>query len=70
MSTIEIKQELHRFIDTGDDKFIKMLYDRAKAYLEQLRQDQMIAEGEADIKAGRTYSLKEAKKMVDNWKGA
>ena len=69
MSTLEIKQELQEFIDTGDDKFIKMLYEKAKAYREQLRQDKMIAEGEADIKAGRTYSLAAAKKMVDNWKG-
>ena len=27
----------------------------------------MIAEGEEDIKAGRTYSLKEARKIIDNW---
>jgi len=26
----------------------------------------MIAEGEADIKAGRTYSLKEARKIIDS----
>lgn len=27
----------------------------------------MIAEGEEDIKAGRTHSLKEVKKMVEDW---
>mgnify|MGYP006896878366 CR=1 FL=1 len=27
---------------------------------------ELILEGEEDIKAGRTYSLKEARKMVDN----
>ena len=66
MSTLEIKQELHRFIDTEDDKAIKKFYKLAKAYMEQLKADRMIAEGEEDIKAGRTYSLEEAKKMLDN----
>lgn len=65
MSTIEIKQKLHEFVDTGDDKFVKMFYEMAKVYMEQLQKDKMILEGEEDIKAGRTYSLKEAKKMLD-----
>lgn len=67
MNTLEIKQELQEFINTGDDKFIKMLYEKAKAYQEQLRQDKMIAEGEADIKAGRLHSLKEVKDFIDHW---
>ena len=66
MGTIEIKQELHKFVDTGDDKFVKLFYEMAKVYLEQSQKDKMILEGEEDIKAGRTYSLKEARKMVDN----
>ncbi len=69
MSAIEIKQELYKFIDTGDEGLLNMLYEKAKAYREQLEKDKMIAEAEADIKAGRTYSLKEAKKMIDNWEG-
>ncbi len=66
MGTIEIKQKLHKFIDTGDEKFVKLFYEMAKVYLEQSEKDKMILEGEEDIKAGRTYSLKEARKMVDN----
>ncbi len=66
MGTMEIKQELHKFVDTGDDKFVKMFYEMAKVYMEQLQKDKMILDGEEDIKAGRTYSLKEAKKMLDN----
>lgn len=66
MSTIEIKQKLHEFVDTGDDKFVKMFYEMAKVYMEQLQKDKMILEGEEDIKAGRTYSLKEGKKMLNN----
>jgi len=66
MGTIEIKQKLHKFIDSGDDKFLKLFYEMAKVYLKQSEKDKMILEGEEDIKAGRTYSLKEARKMVDN----
>lgn len=67
MSIVEIKKELHQFIDAGDDKFVKMFYEMAKAYVVQLQKDKMIAEGEEDIKAGRTHSLKEAKKILDSW---
>lgn len=66
MGTMEIKQKLHKFVDTGDDKFVKMFYEMAKVYMEQSQKDKMILEGEEDIKAGRAYSLKDAKKMVDN----
>lgn len=67
METIEIKEELQKYIDHGDNQFLNTLYQTAKKYLEQKRLDRMIAEGEEDIKAGKTYSLKEAKIMVDNW---
>jgi len=66
MSTIEKKQELHKFIDMGDAKFVKMFYEMAKVYMQQLEKDKMILEGEEDIQAGRTYSIKEAKKMLDS----
>ena len=67
MSTVEIKQELHEFINNGDDKFVKMFYEMAKAYIEQLRKDKMIAEAEEDIKAGRIYSQDEVKKSINKW---
>jgi len=66
MSTIEKKQELHKFIDMGDAKFVKMFYEMAKVYMQQLEKDKMILEGEEEIQAGRTYSIKEAKKMLDS----
>ncbi|MDT8414936.1 MAG: hypothetical protein RQ735_06115 [Flavobacteriaceae bacterium] len=68
MSTLEIKQALHELIDTGDDKFVKMFYEMAKAYTVQLRKDKMIAEGEADIKAGRIHSQQNIKDFISNWK--
>jgi hypothetical protein len=68
MNTVEIKQELHQFINEGDDKFVKMFYEMAKAYMVQKRKDKMIAEGEDDIKKGHLHSLKEAKEIMDKWK--
>jgi hypothetical protein len=67
MGAIEIREELHKYIEIGDKQFLNTLYKTAKSYIEQKNLDRMIAEGEADIKAGRTYSLEEAKKMVDDW---
>ena len=34
---------------------------------EQMREDALMAEAEADIKAGRVYSINEAHKIVDSW---
>ncbi len=68
MSTIEIKQELHDFIDQGDDKSIKQFYKMAKDFVLQLQKDKMIAEGEADIKASRIHSQEEMKIFISNWK--
>lgn len=68
MNAVEIKQELHQYIDSGDEKFLKLFYEMAKAYRDQIQKDSMISEGEEDIKAGRTHSLTEAKKIIDDWK--
>ncbi len=67
MKALEIRDELHKFVDIGDPQFLEAMYKAAKNYMEQKRKDRMIAEGEADIKAGRTHSLKEARKIIDNW---
>ncbi len=34
---------------------------------EQMREDALMAEAEADIKAGRVYSIEEAHKIADSW---
>jgi len=67
MGALELREELHKYIEIGDNKFLDALYKTAKEYIEQKQLDRMITEGEEDIKAGRTHSLKEAKKMVDDW---
>jgi predicted transcriptional regulator len=67
MKTIELKKELHSFIDEEDDKSVKIFYQMVKSYIVQKRKDKMIAEGEEDIKNGRLYSLKEAQEIMDRW---
>ncbi len=56
MSTLELKQELYQFINEGDEKFVKMFYEMAKACSVQINKDKMIAESEQDIKAGKIHS--------------
>ena len=67
METFEIKKKLHSIIDSGNDKFVKNFYRIAKSYLQQLEQDQMILEGEKDIKAGKVHSQDEVQKMIESW---
>lgn len=67
MSTLEIKRELHNYIEIGNDEFVENLYKMVKDQLCQMETERMIEEGEEDIRAGRTYSLAEAKKIIDNW---
>ena len=67
MRTIELKQELHDFINKGDEKFVKMFYEMAKAYMQQLQQDKLIDESEEDIKEGRVYNLDETQKIINSW---
>jgi hypothetical protein len=67
MTTTEAKKELSRFIEIGDDQFIDKMYNTAKSYMEQKRLDRMIAEGEADIEAGRLHSLEDVQKMIKDW---
>ncbi|HEX9827901.1 MAG TPA: hypothetical protein VGA80_14975 [Flavobacteriaceae bacterium] len=67
MGTLEIREELHKYIEIGDKQFLNTLYKTAKSYIEQKNLDRMIAEGEADIKAGRVHSQSEVKKMIDDW---
>ncbi len=67
MSTIELKQELHDYINQGDEKFVKIFYEMAKAYVEQLQLDKLITESEEDIKLGRVHNLDETQKIINSW---
>ncbi len=67
MSTIELKKVLHEYIDKGDDKFIKVFYEMAKAYVEQIHQDKLLSESEDDIKKGRIYNIKQTQQIINSW---
>ena len=68
MSIVEIKKELHNIIDESDDKSIQDLYQIAKKYLVQKKEDLLMAEAEEDIKAGRVYSIDESKRILQSWR--
>ncbi|WP_188406745.1 hypothetical protein [Psychroflexus salis] len=67
MSTLKIREELYKYIEIGDKSFLEALYKSANSYIEQKKLDMMIDEGEEDILAGRTYSIEEAKEILDHW---
>ncbi len=67
MGTLELREELRKYIETADGNFLKALHKTAKSYIEQKHYDKMIAEGEEDIKAGRIHSQAEVKKMIESW---
>lgn len=67
MSTATLKEELHRLIENGDESFVKNFYNLAKIYLEKSEMDNLISEGEDDIKAARLYSSQEIKNFIDSW---
>ena len=46
MNAIELKRELHSFIDQEDDRTLEMLYQMVQSYKIQKRKDKMIAEGD------------------------
>ena len=67
MGSLEIREELHKYIEIGDKQFLNVLYNTAKSYIEQKKLDRMIAEGEADIEAGRLHSQQDVQKMIEDW---
>ena len=67
MSTIDIRQEQKDFISQEDDKSLKKFYQMAKAYMEQRREDKLMAEAEEDIKEGRVYSQDEVTDLIKSW---
>ena len=67
MSSIEIKRELLDFINEGDEKTVKKIYEMAKSFIVQKKRDKMIKESEEDIKKGKVYSQSEVNKLINNW---
>ena len=67
MNTIELKQQLHEFVNSGDDNFVKTFHEMAKTYLLELNNEKMIDESEQDIQLGQIHSQEEVKKMIQGW---
>lgn len=67
MGELEIREERHKFIEIADKQFINLLHKTAKSYNEQKNLDTMIADGEADITAGRVHRQDEVQKMIEGW---
>jgi divalent metal cation (Fe/Co/Zn/Cd) transporter len=72
----EIKWIHDALSESKDPTFVEAVKNMIKSMrkvkesqsFEQVRQDELMAEAEADIKAERVYSVEEAHKIVDGWK--
>ena len=67
MSTLEIRNEILEIVKNEDESSLQNLYQIIKNYKHQKQLDKMIEEGEEDIKAGRTHSIEEVRKMLKTW---
>lgn len=78
MSTAELKEELHQYIDQGDKKFLHMMQALAKAYLEEdytLPGNPMsveeykgrIRQAKANIAAGNFTTQEDLEKEMEQW---
>ena len=73
MSTAEIKQRLQQYIETGDEKLLKLMYAVAREYNNDEKdyeiddtEIQMLEERWENYKSGKSksYSWEEAKEMI------
>lgn len=80
MNKVQIKEEIHKYINQADDRFIHLVYGMIKEDkneivahtvkgkpLTQSEYVVMIEESEDDIKAGRVISHKKLKKEIKGW---
>ena len=67
MGTVEIRKELHDFIDREDAATLKGFYNMLVSYIAKTEGEKKIAESERDIKAGRVLSHQEVKEIVLGW---
>ncbi len=72
----EIKWIQTALLESKDPTFVEAVKNMIKSMekiketssSEQMREDALIAEAEADVKAGRVSSIEEAHKVVNSWK--
>lgn len=77
MSTAEIKQKLQQYIDTGDEKLLKLMYAIAREYNDDEKEYelndaemQMLEERWENYKSGKSksYTWEEAKAIITSKK--
>ena len=49
MSTAQIKEKLHRYIDNGDERFLKVVYAMAKEYLEGGQHEYELTDAQVNV---------------------
>ncbi|MEO0332299.1 MAG: hypothetical protein AAF223_11555 [Bacteroidota bacterium] len=77
MGTVQLREELHKYIDQADDRILRLvkgMFQAEKEYhvsSEVKLKAEMIRRAEAseqDIAAGRTISASDFKQKLEDWK--
>jgi hypothetical protein len=78
MGTVDMRKEIHDYIDHADDRFLRLVYSmveneqiEAGNNLFSTTSDDMVKRTKASmlaVKEGRTRDIKAFKKEVDSWK--
>ena len=83
MSVLQIRQELHRYIDLADDRFVAAVYAMMQHYvtndesivaytvngepLTKMEFANQVNEAYADAKKGNVISTEDLLKQIENW---
>ena len=81
MSTIELKKELHNYIDNADETFLKMVHAMSKEYdkpvivgynvdgtpITQQDLKSRVKAASKRVKSGDYFTREEVEKEVENW---
>jgi len=78
MRAIDIRKEIHEYIDRADDRFLRLIYSmvenekiEAGSDLFSSTDEDMLKRAEASLSSiaeGKTRNIKVFKKAVDTWK--
>lgn len=68
IQTALLKSKDPTFVEAVKNMIKSMEKIKETSSSEQMREDALIAEAEADVKAGRVSSIEEAHKVVNSWK--
>ena len=68
MSTVDIKKELHTFIDNSDENFLRDFYALIQDFSKNLDRSTMIDDSENDIRDNNIYSQNDVQKIIEGWR--